>query len=149
MQVDLYEYQTGQQHLDYEFYSAGPNGNIKKVVRFTLSRLNGVPYYNLGFGDWNDEKKTIDDFAATNNADVEKVLATVAAIVVDFTTRFPDAIIYAEGSTRARTRRYQMGINKLWDRIQDIYDVYGVNENDTIELFRKNVNYEAFLIKRK
>ena len=149
MQVDLYEYQTGHQHLDYEFFSAGPNGKIKKVVRFTLSQLNGIPYYNLGFGDWNDEKHAIDDFAATNNADVEKVLATVAAIVVDFTTRFPDAIIYAEVSTPSRTRRYQMGINKLLDSIQYIYDVYGVNENDTIEPFRKNVNYEAFLVKRK
>jgi hypothetical protein len=149
MQIELYEYKIDQQHLDYEFFSDGIKGKIRKVVRFTLGHSNGIPFYTLGFGDWNEEMNAIDDFAITNNADVEKVLATVGAIVVDFTTRFPDAVIYAEGSTPSRTRRYQMGINKAWNEIHDAYDIYGVKMNEIIEPFAKNVNYEAFWLKRK
>jgi hypothetical protein len=150
MQVGLYKYQTDKGHHYYEFISEGPKGMIKKIVRFSLLYgLNGVPFYNIGFGDWDFERKKIDYLIATNNEDTEKVLATIAAIVVDFTEHFPGALLYVEGSTPARTRRYQIGINKILDEIKAIYDVYGKFQDDTSEPFRKNVNYTAFWLKRK
>ena len=149
MQDGIYDYISNKEHLDYEFYSVGPKGKIKKIVRFTMIESNGLQFYNLGFGDWNEETEAINDFAVTNNADIEKVLGTVAAIVVEFTRQFEDAIIYAEGSTLARTRRYQMGINKLWNEIYLYYDIYGVTMEEIIEPFRKNVNYAAFWLRRK
>ena len=149
MDLGHYEYHVGEEFLDYEFYSDGPKGAILKVVRFTLVRSTDFEYFNLGFGDWNKEKSRIDDFVISNNRDAERVLSTVASTVLDFTDHYPDAIVYAEGSTRSRTRRYQMGINKYWDEIRLLFDLYGLIENEGFQPFERQRNYKAFLIKRK
>jgi len=149
MNLERYEYQSGKDYLDYEFFSEGPKGVIKKGVRFTLAQFNGIYFYNLAFGDWSEELRSLNDFSVTNNDDVEKVLATVASVVMDFLEHFPDTIIYAEGSTPARTRRYQMGINKAWNEIAEQYEVFGIRPDDIIEPFRKNVNYDAFWVRRR
>ncbi len=49
-----------------------------------------------------------------NNPDKEKILATVAATVVEFTNHFPYVMVYAKGSNAARTRLYQNGIFASW-----------------------------------
>ncbi|MCU0440570.1 MAG: hypothetical protein MUC49_21965 [Raineya sp.] len=49
----------------YEFISEGPKGKIKKIVQFTETGTDDV--YNLAFGDYNEETKSIDDLAVTNN----------------------------------------------------------------------------------
>jgi hypothetical protein len=117
MNLEQYEYVAGKSNLDFEFYSDGPNGKIKKIARFSKI-ISGIrPVYNLVFGDWNEKTNRIDDFVVTNNLDAEKILATVAMLVVRFTDNYPNTIIYAEGSTSARTRRYQMGINKYWRKL--------------------------------
>lgn len=149
MNAERYDYKSSDTFLDYEFYSKGPKGDIKKVVRFSLVELPKTPYYNLGFGDWNKEKKGIDDFIISNNKDAERVLATVAGAVMDFTDHYPDSIIYAEGSTASRTRRYQMGINKYWKEIAPLFDVFGLVENEGFQPFAKGINYKAFVVRRK
>lgn len=149
MNFDRYNYKVSESFLDYEFYSEGPKGAIEKVVRFTLVSSPFFSYYNLGFGDWNEDKKKIDDFVVSNNLDAERVLATVASTIIDFTSRFPDVIIYAEGSTPSRTRRYQMGMNKYWHEIDPIFDVYGLVENQGFMHFESCKNYIAFAVKRK
>jgi hypothetical protein len=149
MNLERYDYQTNETFLDYEFHSEGPKGAIKKVVRFTLVQLPMTSFYNLGFGDWNEEQKRIDDFVITNNKDAERVLATVANTVIDFTNHYLGVIIYAEGSTLSRTRRYQMGINKYWHEIEPLFDVAGLVENEGFQPFVKGINYKAFAVKRK
>ena len=149
MNVERYAYKSSDTFLDYEFYSKGPKGDIKKVVRFSLVKLPNTPYYNLGFGDWNEEKQRIDDFIVSNNEDAERVLVTVAGAVMDFTNHYPDSIIYAEGSSASRTRRYQMGINKYWTEIEQLFDVYGLIENEGFQPFVRGRNYKAFVVKRK
>ena len=149
MQLPRYTYKTNKAFLDYEFYSEGPKGAIKKVVRFTLVSSPAFSYYNLGFGDWNEKENTIDDFVVSNNRDAERVLATVAGIVIDFTDHYPAAVIYAEGSTPVRTRRYQMGINKYWHEIAPVFDVYALIEGEGFRSFERGRNYMAFVIKRK
>lgn len=114
-----------------------------------MSLLQYSNIYNLGFGDWNEEEKKIDDFVVSNNKDAERVLATVAHAVIDFTDHYPDVIVYAEGSTTARTRRYQMGINKYWHEIEPIFDVLGLVENEGFQQFEKGHNYKAFAVRRK
>lgn len=47
----------------------------------------------------------------SNNNDREKVLATVAAIVIDFTNRKPDAMVLMDGGTDSRKRLYQMKVS--------------------------------------
>lgn len=143
-----YPYRVGKNFLDFEFYSEGPKGKIKKVVRFTPRNASGVTYFNLGFGDWNETKRRIDDLAISNNRDRDKILGTIALMVLEFTERFPDVWIYARGSTSVRTRLYQIGLSKHWKTIQPFLHVYGY-VNGHWRPFRKSVNYEAFIVQRK
>jgi hypothetical protein len=148
MDLERYEYLTNKSFLDYEFYSEGPNGKVRKVVSYSLRNTNGISYFNLYLGDWNEETKQVDYKAITNNQDCTKVLATVATTVVEVTSHFPDMAVYAIGSTPSRTRLYQMGILTYWSEIQACLEVYGYR-NNSWEPFRKNINYEAFFVKRK
>lgn len=148
MNLERYEYSTNETFLDFEFSSEGPNGKIKKVVRYSLQNANGITYFNLGFGDLNKVTGTIDDLAISDNKDRDKILATVAATVLEFTGHFPSAMVYAKGSTLARTRLYQMGIVANWEQIDDLLEIYGFAKGKW-EKFTKNVNYEAFLVLRK
>jgi hypothetical protein len=148
MDIRGYEYKTDEGLLNYEFCSEGPKGKIKKVVRFSLRNANGISYFNLGFGDLDVTESHMDDMAVSNNHDKDKVLGTVALIVLDFTARFRDIAIYAQGSTPARTRLYQMGIAANWDKIDPILTIHGYINNEW-QLFQKNVKYEAFLALRK
>ena len=42
-----------------------------------------------------------------------------------------------------------MGINKLWNEIHTVFDVYGLVEGGDWEEFQRAKNYNAFLVKRK
>lgn len=49
--------------------------------------------YNLGFGDYNSTKKTMDDLVVTDNKDAQKVLLTVASAVLNFTDKYPNSLV--------------------------------------------------------
>jgi hypothetical protein len=149
MNLKPYKYSRSDTHLDYEFESTGPNGKIRKIVRYSPQNANGITYFNLGFGDLNPRTGKIDDLVTTNNRDRQKILATVAATLLEFTGHFPDAMVYAKGSTPARTRLYQMGISANWEEIEPLLYVYGFDQDKGWQPFRRKVNYQAFLVKRK
>jgi hypothetical protein len=149
MNLEGYEYETSKEFREFEFYSEGPKGRIRKIVRFALKVTDGVPYYNLSFGDWGNDEGRMDDISVSDNGDAEKILATVAIIVFRFLEDLPNALVYAKGSTPARTRLYQMRINKFWDEIEDLFHVFGLFDVNSWEIFEKNVNYKAFLMARK
>ena len=72
----------------------------------------------------------------------------MASSVYKFTNNYPNAWIYAIGGTKARTRLYRIGItNNLTEIMQD-FDIYGFKDGEWRE-FEKNVDYEAFLVRRK
>lgn len=148
MKEEKYSFNKLSEEYYYEFFSEGPKGTIKKVVRFRLIQELPTRMYNLGFGDWNEEKGDVDDMVATNNQDRQIVLATIADTVLDFTSSHPDAFVFAQGSTTARTRLYQMGISAFWDEIGALFLVLAYWD-DEWQPFEKGKNYEAFLIKRK
>lgn len=143
--LDKYIYQTNSSYLDYEFESIGTKGIIKKVARFSSI---GTNIYNFGFGDLNQVTGEIDDITISNNGDGDKVLATVASIIYDFTGFYKDAAVYIKGSSAAKTRRYQMGINKYWEQINPVFEVFG-SKNEKWEPFKTDENYEAFIGRRK
>jgi hypothetical protein len=68
--------------LNYDFYSIGPQGKIKKRIAFRLFN-NTKNVYNLGFGDVGAGGE-INDLIVTNNADSQKVLVTVAMWYLNF-----------------------------------------------------------------
>lgn len=102
----------------------------------------------MAFGDWNEELGRIDDKVVTNNGDKQKVLATVAASVIHFMSRHPNACVFAIGSTPARTRLYQMGIRDHLMEITFKFSIKGFSQGGW-EPFKPGRNYEAFLIMNK
>ena len=145
MQLDQYPFTSSDSFFEYTFFSEGPQGRITKVVQLKLiDAQNNV--YNLAFGDWNSDTKVINDLVVTNNNDRDKILATLAAIVVHFSNQFPLALVFAQGSTPARTRLYRIGITLNYDEISEIFDVFGLQ--DQWEVFKLGINYHAFLVRR-
>jgi hypothetical protein len=146
MKLPKYPLASGDNLTTFEFTSEGPNGLIPKLVQYTSTNLKDV--YNLAFGDKDHLTGKIDDTVISNNGDSEKVLATVISTVLAFTDRYPNAYVYATGSTKARTRLYRMGISKYITEVKSDFEIYGETEEEWQE-FKKGVEYEGFLVKRK
>ena len=134
--------------LDFEFVSEGPKGKIKKAVRYSLQNSFGTTYLNLAFGDLKEEAGSIDDTVVSNNEDKAKVLRTVGETVRSVTGNFPDMFVFAQGSSPARTRLYQMGIAANLAEIETFLMIWGVTGKDWVP-FSKGINFEAFPVKRK
>lgn len=130
----------------FEFTSEGPKGAITKIIHYSKVGLKDV--YNLSFGDMSDETGKLDDLSVTNNGDSRKVLATVAATLYVFTNNYPEAIVIATGSTPSRIRLYRILIANNLEVIEQSFFIFG-STGIHWELFRKNINYEAFLVKKK
>ena len=145
MNLPTYDVVSNTSHT-YEFISEGKNGKIYKSVSFQETNIEGV--YNLGLVDKNPITGQVDDKVVSNNGDRDKVLSTVVGIIYLFTDQFPDVWIYAEGSTPARTRLYQISIVKFFHIVKRDFELQALLENKWEE-FRPNVNYQAFVIKRK
>ena len=148
MEQESYVIEDVSDIVAYEFFSEGPKGIIRKLVRFQLIERWPDKTYNLSFGDWLESWNDIDDMAVTNNLDGQKVLQTVAAAILDFVNKHPDCWIEAQGNTPARNRFYQMGINKYWEYIAPQFVVFGL-KGDEWEPFRREETYDAFLIRLK
>ncbi len=148
MKLATYPFIKRPESYYYEFFSKGPNGSIKKVVEYYRLQELKAEVFNLAFGDWDEDNHRINDLSISNNADRDKVLATVAATVADFMNDHPDAIIIATGSTLSRIRLYQMGIAKVWSEVNQHFEIQGYI-NDSWQPFQKGVNYSAFLLKAR
>jgi hypothetical protein len=146
MRDQRYQLKFSQAFEVFEFTSEGSKGRINKIVKYTETSTQGI--YNLGFGDKIDDSDDFDDNVISNNEDSGRVLATVAGTVYIFTDKFPNAYVYATGSSPSRTRLYRMGISKHLEEIEEDFQVYGFI-NESLEKFRKNRNYHAFLLTRK
>lgn len=139
-----YDIEYSIAHKAYLFVSEGKHGSVNKMVKFQSIRNN---MYNLGFGDWKEEDLDFDDLAVTDNGDMEMVLSTVIKITVQFLSINRDVSVYVTGSTAARTRLYRIIISNNYDIISKEYSVWGYRQGDWFP-FKKNVNYEAFLISK-
>lgn len=119
---------------------------FQKIVQYTPTNYKDL--YNIGFGDKNIETGEIDDTIISNNGDSDNVLATVVATLFAFIDKHKQAMVYATGSTKSRTRLYRMGITKYLDEIKEDFEIFGELENGWKE-FQIDVEYEAFLVKLK
>ena len=147
MKIEKYPVVIGESSMVFEFTSEGIRGRISKLVIYSETHLRN--FYNLGFGDKDDATGQIDDEVITNNGDSAKVLATVASTLYTFTDKFPEAMIFATGSTKARTRLYRMGISNNLEDIQGDFEVFGLVDKKDWQPFQKHIEFEAFLVKRK
>ena len=147
MKFPKYNYRSEEEMFFYEFSSEGPRGSVKKIVQYSKTSTENV--FNLGFGDYNEELKSIDDLSVTNNGDSLKVLATVASTVYAFTNKYPNAWILATGSTAVRTRLYRMGITNNLAEISEDFEIFGYDAKGNWVKFVTGEDYEAFLLTRK
>lgn len=146
MQLDKYALKAESSLTVFEFISEGPNGLIYKLIQFQDTNQPNV--YNLAFGDKNSETGELDDLAVSNNGDTDKVLATVVAALYAFFDKYPDAFVYATGSTSARTRLYRIGISRFYDEMIEDFELYGQAGNE-FHAFEVGKKYSGFLAQRK
>lgn len=140
-----YDLKADEKFEVFEFISVGNKGAIIKIIQFLQISDD---FYNLGFGDKDAKTDEISDIIVSNNGDSRKVLATVAASVYAFTTKNSGAFVYATGSTKSRTRLYRIGItNNLAEILKD-FEIFGLR-NEKFEEFRRGVEYQGFLVKRR
>ena len=147
MNLERYPYFATTDFQEYSFYSEGPRGATKKIVKFMKAQDDPV-VFNLGFGDEDPITGLVSDTVTTDNKDTDLVLATVANTINSFCDQYGNHFIYAEGSTPARTRLYQMSISRLWSEIDVNFDIFGLKDGYFTN-FQQNVNYDGFLVKRK
>lgn len=141
MKLPKYPLASSDKLMTFEFTSEGQKGLIQKLVRFQETNVKNV--YNLAFGDKDLTTGDIDDKVISNNGDSEKVLATVAATLYAFTDKYPNAWIYATGSTKSRTRLYRMGITKFLSEVTEDFEVLGEKDEDWFP-FKKMLNMTDF-----
>ncbi len=146
MNNEKYHLRAGTEFTRFEFISEGTRGIVRKIIEF--QKMNTKNVYNLAFGDYNSETNEIDDLVVTNNGDTEKVLATVASAVYVFLEIYPNAYVYATGSTKARNRLYRIGITKYLIEMKKDFYLYGQIKEDFYE-FERGKNYDGFLVIRK
>ena len=146
MMFPRYELKSEETFTVFEFVSVGRNGKIPKIIQYSETNLKD--FYNLGFGDKDLQSGEIDDAVISDNGDSQKVLATVAASVYAFTDKYPEAWIYATGSTKSRTRLYRIGLTNNLAEITEDFELYGQSEGEWRD-FSKGVEYDAFLVRRR
>lgn len=144
MNLEKYPVKAMRGKKRFEFNSIGARGKIKKVIIF---QKMGPNFFNLAFGDWDKKISKIDSSARSNNGDRDKILATVASVVHEFLKSHVNATILLQGATAAKTRLYQMGINKHFPEISRYCIVEGL-AGDTFEQFQPGKSFEMFKVKR-
>jgi hypothetical protein len=156
MKQQPYEISATEDLNTYVFMSSGRRGDVFKVVQFTHLRVEASPErYNLALGDWVNDR--VDPENVTNNGDIGKVMATIGAIVLYYTSHFSSREIFVSGSTPERSRLYQMLVSNNLEEIEHDFDVYGIryvkDGSDELEphaqRFKKNETYGAILVIRK
>src|SRR5581483_11652539 len=81
---------------EFKFTSVGLNGEIIIVVQYI--KTDNPIIYNLAFGNLLDNGE-VDDHIKNCNQDRNKILATVAASVFEFTAKYPERYVFFAGST--------------------------------------------------
>jgi hypothetical protein len=146
MKYEMYSQLVFDQYFNViDFISTGKKGAIAKRIIFTTTALENV--YNLAFGDI-DENGEVDDCRISDNGDRNKILATVFHVVNVYTKKYPERWIIFSGSTKERTRLYRIAVGLNLDELSQIFDIYAFVQEE-LKLFAKNMETNAFVIKRK
>jgi hypothetical protein len=146
MRLEKYITEIDSTSTIYEFVSVSSDRSIKKRVIY--QQIDDSNIYNLAFGDVDEMTDELDDTVVSNNGDTEKILATVAATIFSFLNKYPNAIIYAKGSTSGLTRLYKIGISNNLEKLEQNFMVMGYTTDEKWEIYDKQEFYSAFFIKR-
>lgn len=136
-------------YQEYVFTSIGPKGAITKIIQFEPTQNGAI--VNLAFGN-KKEDGSIDDLARNDNKDSNKILATIASVLIIFFEAYPDKWVFVSGSTPERARLYRMAITLNYEELTTDFEIVGVlkeNGNYFDTPFEKGVDCFAFLARPK
>jgi hypothetical protein len=129
----------------FDFISLGTKGAIRKRIFFESIEPDDV--YNLTLGDV-DENGALDDSVVSNNGDRNTILATVVKVIEYYTKMFPDRWIFLTGNTEGRIRLYRMAVGLNLEDLSTRFEINALVNKEVVP-FTKNLQINAFLIKRK
>jgi hypothetical protein len=147
MNKPTYNVKASEDGLSYYFESINDERKIQKIIAY-LPTENNADLFQLIFGDLTSEGM-IDVLTVSNNQDRDIVLITVVSSLAKFFENYPDKTVVFSGSTESRTRLYRATIAKFIETTELYYQVFGIFDDDTAELFNKNHSYYAYLIQKK
>lgn len=84
--------------IQYVFETQGKRKFLKAVQYSKMKTKSNEIVYNLGFGDYNLDTKSISDNENSNNGDIRTVFNTVLSTVPKFFENYPHFPIYFQGS---------------------------------------------------
>jgi hypothetical protein len=140
MVENAYPYLASGKMTQATFQSLGPKGIIIKVIRFEYVKENR---WNLGFGDF--KRGQIETNKMTNNGDMAKVLATVAAATSAFLEEYPDRIVEIRPVDEKRKMLFNLVFSRRWEQIKEKAFVFGLKGNER-EIYSPHQFYDSFEI---
>ncbi|MCY7349654.1 MAG: hypothetical protein LH606_03180 [Cytophagaceae bacterium] len=146
MNLERYDVTFSPDFTEFQFYSEGRRGRVRKVVRF--DPLPSPNTYNLAFGDEDPVTGMVDYTATTDNGDTRKVLVTVAAIVLVFLRSKPGEAVFAQGSTASRDGLYRINLSRHLNQLPVHLEALGRLGADW-EPFAPNKKYDGLLLRWK
>lgn len=144
MVTEFYPYTSHNNDKLYIFQSAGIQGEIIKMVRFTHI---GGRRYNLGLADFEQGKMVYD--RNSNNFDALKVMSTVAEIIRHFTFKHPESEVVIMALEERRLTFYNAIFKRRLKEISLAFWVWGIKDDNTEETFDPIKHYNGFIVKRK
>ncbi|MDZ7898366.1 MAG: hypothetical protein U5N85_10140 [Arcicella sp.] len=144
MEHPFYDFRILDDAFRYDFKSVGKIVINKTIIYQKTSIEN---FYSLSMGDLLSDG-TLDFETRSNNGDRDTILATIIKTLQKFLEQYPESYVGFTGSSPARTRTYQILINKELNEISKKFVVEGYDSNG-LEEFTINKNYEGFVISLK
>jgi hypothetical protein len=148
MNYPSYPFTQSEDALCFDFASISEQKVIQKRVIY--SRIGPPTLYNLAMGDVGEDG-ILNDAVRSNNDDLPEVIATVFQTLLAFFRIHPNSRVLFRGSDPKgfRTRLYRIIISRELNKLAQLFEIYGVYENASIEAFEPNKPYIAFIIKLK
>jgi hypothetical protein len=116
MNYEPYPLRATDQNTRFQFQSIGKRGIYEKVISF--SPLNDV-VFNLALLDYNPSTGEENDLSVTDNGDLHEIMVTLMKAIRLFLDQNPEKLIYFQGTTKSRTRLYQIAVSKVYSMIDD------------------------------
>ncbi len=146
MEKPTYNVKSSDDGLKYFFDSISEDKVVKKVIAYLPSQ-DSPELYQLIFGDLLPNGE-IDVFSTSNNQDMKLVITTVVGTLSKFFEKYPRKMVAFTGSTSSRTRLYRATIAKFIETTELYYQVSGILDDDSIELFNPHHKYYAYIIEQ-
>jgi hypothetical protein len=146
MNKPTYEVQASSNGLNYYFESINDGITIQKIVTYLPTEADDL-IFQLVFGDLTADGM-IDVLSVSNNQDRNVILTTVVSTLSDFFEKHPNKMVVFTGSTKSRTRLYRATIAKFIETTELYYQVFGIFEDNSTEIFNKQHSYYAYLISK-